>query len=64
MTPDVFRAWVKIFVWDMVIPLTGAYLAVYLFRNGLIKEWHPPLLAAMMGIPLVRRGKNGNGGKR
>lgn len=40
----------------VVIPLTGCGLTVYLFVTGTMQPWHLPLIAGMLGTPLVARG--------
>lgn len=57
MTPDALRAWVAVLIGDIAIPGTGIYLALTLD----LRPFHLPLLAGMLGVPLVRRGAGGGG---
>lgn len=56
MTPQRLRAYVLIFMRDLVIPGAGVFLAVYLPITHLFEPWQLPLLAGMLGVPLVARG--------
>lgn len=56
MTPARLRAYVLIVVRDIVIPVSGVFLAVYLPVFGRFEYWHLPLIAGMLGVPLVARG--------
>lgn len=53
MTPQRFRAWVLIVVRDVVIPLTGVFLSVYLPLADRFAVWQLPLIAGLFGVPLV-----------
>lgn len=56
MTPQRLRAYVLIMVRDVATPLTGLFLSVWLPVTGHLEPWHLPLLAGMLGTPLVARG--------
>jgi hypothetical protein len=56
MTPARLRAYVLIVVRDLVIPLSGVFLAIFLLVTGKGEYWHLPLIAGMLGVPLVARG--------
>jgi hypothetical protein len=56
MSPERARAWVLIVVRDMVIPLSGVFLAILLPLTDRFEYWHLPLIAGMLGVPLVARG--------
>lgn len=47
---------VLIGVRDFLIPMGGLYLAVRLSTSGALEPWHLPLIAGMLGTPLVARG--------
>lgn len=53
MTPQSLREWVLVVVRDMLIPCGGLYLALTLTQGEL---WQLPLIAGMLGTPLVARG--------
>jgi hypothetical protein len=56
MTPQRLRAYVLIFMRDLVIPGAGVFLAIYLPLSHNFEPWQLPLLAGMLGVPLVARG--------
>jgi hypothetical protein len=56
VTPARLRAYVLIVVRDIVIPLAGVFLAVYLPLASLFEPWQIPMIAGMLGTPLVARG--------
>lgn len=56
MTPARLRAYVLILMRDLVIPGAGVFLAIYLPLGHLFEPWQLPLLAGMLGVPLVARG--------
>jgi len=56
MTPARLRAYVLIVVRDIVIPLAGVFLAIFLLVTDRGEYWHLPLIAGMLGVPLVARG--------
>jgi hypothetical protein len=56
MSPARLRAYVLIVVRDIVVPMAGVFLAVYLPLASLFAPWQLPLLAGMIGVPLVGRG--------
>lgn len=43
---------------DVLIPGAGVFLAVYLPLVGALSPWHLPLIAGMLGTPLVGRGES------
>jgi hypothetical protein len=49
---------VLIGVRDFLIPLGGLFLAVRLSTAGVLEPWHLPLIAGMLGTPLVARGES------
>lgn len=53
MTPQSFREWVLVIVRDILIPCGGLFLALTLTQGEL---WQLPLIAGMLGTPLVARG--------
>jgi hypothetical protein len=53
---SIIRLAVLIFMRDLVIPGAGVFLAVYLSSTGKLSPWHLPLIAGMLGTPLVARG--------
>jgi tetrahydromethanopterin S-methyltransferase subunit E len=53
MTPQRLRAYVQTVVGFLVIPLAGIALTFYLVRAHQFEYWQLPLLAGMMGVPLV-----------
>lgn len=56
MTPARLRAYVLIVMRDVLIPLGGLFLAIYLPLSGLFAPWQLSLIAGMLGVPLVARG--------
>ena len=54
---SVIRYAALIIVRDVLIPLGGLFLAVYLPTTGSLQPWHLPLIAGMLGTPLVARGE-------
>lgn len=60
MTPQRLRAYVLIVMRDIVIPGAGVFLSIYLPVSGTFQPWQLPLLAGMLGVPLVARGANGD----
>jgi hypothetical protein len=56
MTPQRLRAYILILMRDLIIPGSGVFLAVWLPTHNLFEPWHLPLLAGMLGVPLVGRG--------
>lgn len=61
MSPELLRAYVLIFMRDVLIPGGGLYLTIWLAQHGLFAYWQLPLLAGMMMVPLVSRASNGDG---
>ncbi len=53
MAPDRLRAYVLIVTRDILPPLTGLFLSVYLPLAGQFSAWQLPLIAGLLGIPLV-----------
>jgi hypothetical protein len=49
---------VLILVRDAVIPGAGVYLAIRGLVVGTLEAWHLPLIAGMLGTPLVARGES------
>jgi hypothetical protein len=41
---------------DVLIPGGGLFLAIYLPLSHSLEPWHLPLIAGMLGTPLVGRG--------
>lgn len=56
MTPARLRAYVLILMRDILIPLGGLALALILPLTDRFEYWHLPLIAGMLGVPLVARG--------
>lgn len=56
MTPSLLRAYVLIMMRDVLIPGGGLFLAIYLPLGNLFHPWQLPLIAGMLGVPLVARG--------
>lgn len=56
MSPARLRAYVLIVIRDIVVPLAGVFLSIYLPVGGAFAPWQLPLLAGMIGVPLVGRG--------
>lgn len=53
MTPDRLREYVLIATRDILPPLIGAFLSVYLPLSHQFEYWQLPLIAGAFGIPLV-----------
>lgn len=53
---SIFRLAILILMRDLLIPGGGLFLAVYLPVQGILAPWHLPLIAGMLGTPLVARG--------
>lgn len=56
MTPQGLREWALVVVRDIVTPTVGLFLCVWLPLSGNFSPWQLPLLAGMLGVPLVARG--------
>jgi hypothetical protein len=56
VTPERLRAYVLIAVRDIVIPMAGVFLSIVLPITDRFEYWHLPLIAGMLGVPLVARG--------
>lgn len=56
MTPARLRAYVLIIMRDILIPAGGLALALILPLTDRFEYWHLPLIAGMLGVPLVARG--------
>lgn len=56
MTPARLRAYVLIVMRDILIPAGGLALALILPLSNRFEYWHLPLIAGMLGVPLVARG--------
>jgi hypothetical protein len=54
VTPQQLRAYVLIVMRDILPPLVGAFLSIYLAVSGRFEYWQLPLLAGLFGVPLVR----------
>lgn len=52
---SIFRLAILILMRDLLIPGGGLFLAVYLPVQGILAPWHLPLIAGMLGTPLVAR---------
>lgn len=53
MSPARLRAYVLIVMRDIVPPLVGAFLSIFLPASGQFEYWQLPLLAGLFGVPLV-----------
>ncbi len=53
MSPDQLRAYVLIVTRDVLPPITGVFLSIYLPLAGQFEYWQLPLFAGLFGIPLV-----------
>lgn len=53
----VIRYAILILMRDIVIPGGGLYLALVGGTQGWLQPWHLPLIAGMLGTPLVARGE-------
>lgn len=53
---SIIRLAVLIVMRDLLIPGGGLLLAIVLPLNGTLSPWHLPLIAGMLGTPLVARG--------
>ncbi len=60
MSPQRLREYVLIVTRDVIPPLTGVFLSIYLPLTGQFDAWQLPLIAGLLGIPLVapRQGKD------
>lgn len=56
LTPERARAYVLIVMRDILIPSGGLFLAIFLPLVDRFEYWHLPLIAGMLGVPLVARG--------
>jgi hypothetical protein len=56
VTPERLRAYVLIAVRDILIPMGGLFLSIFLPLADRFEYWHLPLIAGMLGVPLVARG--------
>ena len=54
---SVIRYAVLIAVRDVLVPVAGLVLALALPLTGRLEPWHLPLIAGMIGTPLVGRGE-------
>lgn len=52
----VFRLAVLVVMRDLLIPGGGLFLSIYLPISHTLAPWHLPLIAGMLGTPLVARG--------
>ena len=64
MTPERLSAYVTIFTRDLLPPMVGTFLAIYLPMSGAFEAWQLPLIAGLFGVPLVapRKGTGGADG--
>lgn len=53
MNPHHLRAYVLIITRDVLPPLAGLFLTIYLPLSGQFEYWQLPLLAGLYGTPLV-----------
>lgn len=53
MSPERLRAYVLIVTRDVVPPLGGLFLLIFLPITGQLEYWQLPLIAGLFGIPLV-----------
>lgn len=53
MSPDRLREYVLIATRDIIPPITGTFLSIYLPLAGQFSAWQLPLIAGLLGIPLV-----------
>jgi hypothetical protein len=53
VTPARLRAYVLIVTRDIVPPIVGAFLSIYLPASHQFAYWQLPLLAGLFGVPLV-----------
>jgi hypothetical protein len=59
VTPARLRAYVLIVTRDIVPPIVGAFLTVYLPLTHQFAYWQLPLLAGLFGVPLVAASRDG-----
>ncbi len=53
MSPERLRDYILIVTRDVLPPLTGVFLSIYLPVAGEFSAWQLPLIAGLLGIPLV-----------
>lgn len=53
MTPTRLRSYVLIITRDILPPLVGTFLTIYLPLSGAFAAWQLPLIAGLFGVPLV-----------
>lgn len=53
----VIRYAILILVRDVSIPAGGLWIAIHGISTGTLSPWHLPLIAGMLGTPLVGRGE-------
>lgn len=56
MSAATLRSYIVVLIRDLVTPGAGVLLAVKLGLSGGLEPFHLPLIAGMLGIPLVARG--------
>lgn len=56
MTPQGLREWATVIIRDIFTPGIGLVLSVLLPLTHNFQPWQLPLLAGMIGVPLVARG--------
>ena len=60
MSPDRLRAYVTILTRDLLPPMVGTFLSIYLPLVGAFEAWQLPLIAGLFGVPLVAPRHRGN----
>lgn len=55
MSAEQLRGYVLVLVRDFLIPVGGLFVTIDLMLRGTLEPWHFPLLAGMLGTPLVAR---------
>lgn len=53
MSPDRLRAYILILTRDVLPPMGGLFLCIYLPATHQFEYWQLPLIAGLFGIPLV-----------
>ena len=53
MSPERLREYILLGTRDVIPPLTGVFLSIYLPLAGQFEAWQLPLIAGLLGIPLV-----------
>ena len=63
MTPARLREYVLIITRDILPPILGGFGFVYLLLTQQFEPWHLPIIAGMVGVPLVAPRGRENGDK-